>query len=432
MANTLWSWAGFGAAFVIGAGLGFGHTDIITAIAATGFGPRFLGAPLSNPVFLTSVILSVSILVWLFIGWVLPLLNLGITAGKALASGLDLNASQSQKILGLVYGKDIEGSDVPLPAPSSLPSSGKLVLEINQGRWFYQKLPLAGFMAVMLAAFYAATQGAVNDLSRLGNSLAAVERAADTGMALGMTCFLVGALFAFLGAVLFWLADGFARTRLDQVLAQSQVHAPSHDMEHLEACIREALQPSMATLSAASERLADNHAQSTHDLLAATLDKFVEQLSKASGARFSAIEEALTALDKAATATLTSVKKAQEQLGKTTEQQVKSLGDGYTSSLQTMQKQQSKHTAKAIDEMRSLADFLQAMVQKAIQGIQEQVDQSRSVHEALLTALGRATTASATGQVLHDAAQAHPDTVRRLSSAIRDLKKAASEPMPDL
>lgn len=285
----------------------------------------------------------------------------------------------------------------------------------------------------------------------VGQPLALVQRSGLEGTVLALASLVIAGAGALVAALLFAGAGGAVEARLDRVVAALAPGGPA---------------PSPVAVAAADG-----------DILRQTLDGFIEQLGETSGARFNAIAETLRTLDGVAQGVLESVRETQASLPQISQAQLKTLGDSYTSSLTAIQKHHAKQVARAIDEVRGVAQELRTMIQGATQGIEANVASSQATTEQLLAALTReANGAQTMGQAAEQMAAAarvsretverfialaermrdlnraisqgpaiapaalgpieppltDPETTRRLSSAIRDLQKVADESLPDL
>lgn len=403
-----------------------------------GLGTRLLGVRYDEPVLLVALTTGLGAVAWVLAGWVLPLLGVAIVADRALDADVEPGSVELDDLFDKVGG--------PLGA-----ISGRDLLARRFARWFFRLLPMLALGVGVLLALVALACGSAAELSMVGQPLALVQRSGLEGTVLALASLVIAGAGALVAALLFAGAGGAVEARLDRVVAALAPGGPA---------------PSPVAVAAADG-----------DILRQTLDGFIEQLGETSGARFNAIAETLRTLDGVAQGVLESVRETQASLPQISQAQLKTLGDSYTSSLTAIQKHHAKQVARAIDEVRGVAQELRTMIQGATQGIEANVASSQATTEQLLAALTReANGAQTMGQAAEQMAAAarvsretverfialaermrdlnraisqgpaiapaalgpieppltDPETTRRLSSAIRDLQKVADESLPDL
>ncbi|MCH8684304.1 hypothetical protein [Pedomonas mirosovicensis] len=488
MVNKVAFWIGLAAAALIVA-IAVGAGDKVAALSSdAGLASAFFGAPLAEPLVMTSLGVALGTLAWMLIGWTIPLVALDGRIGTVLEDALEPGQMEFDAL-----NDRLGGNLVPLPTgdggvASALPEQGRGHALLNQyaDAWFFRLLPLAALGLGVLIAGIALINGPTHATSLAGGIEGALYDVLDlptpTGGTLALGCLIISAAGAFFAALLYWLTGGAVAARLDRLIAITRARVLGGASHRLEHRLAEALAPVSEALTATAEKLADAQARTTQAGIEEACARFLKQLEKATGSRAAALEKTMAALEGSAGALLEALTQTEARLAAAREAQAAQVAETYATTLQTLQQQQAEHADTALGEFRALSAELKALTQTAVESVTEQVRQTRDATQQALDLITKeaggadsirqaaeqmAVAAKASRETverfialaerMRDVSQTitplasnadltpepaninrieppltSPETAKRLSNAIRSLKQTVDEPLPEL
>lgn len=493
MINKTNFWIGLAAAVLLAAALLGAREHVAAAAAEAGLGTTFFGAPLGDPLLMASIAVALGTLVWMIIGWAMPLIGLETQVGAALEDGADPEESSFTTV-----NEKLGGSLLPqFPAEPGTPVAptvtGRSLLNQFADAWFFRHLPVAALGLGTLIALISLIHGQTVSPATIDGALyEALDLVAPSNTVLALGCFVTAASGAFFSALLYWLTSGAVAARLDRLIAAIRTRLLGSSAYRLEYRIAEALAPVADSLSAAAEKLADTQSRTAQAAVEDACARFLEALEGATGTRTAVLAESMSALERSASGLLDAVAQTEARLSAAHETHTAQVADGYASTLQTLQQQQAEQVNTLLGEFRVMAGELRAMTEAAVNSVTEQVSQTRdATQQALNMLVQEAGGTAAIGQAANQMAAAakasretverfialaermrdlnqsivaapsapvagsfadgiatpagaaptikridppltSPETAKRLSSAIRNLKQAVDEPMPEL
>ncbi|MGK2285209.1 hypothetical protein [Pedomonas sp. V897] len=442
MVNRVAFWIGFlAAALIVALALGVG--DRLAALSSeAGLTPAFLGAPLTEPLVMASLGVALGALMWMLIGWSIPLIVLDTRIGMVIEDGLEPGNTEFDAL-----NERLGGNLVPLPASDSalapaLPERerGHALLNQYADAWFFRLLPLAALGLGGLIAGIALLNGPSNAASLSGGIESALYEAlelpAPTNGTLALGCLVITAAGAFFSALLYWLTGGAVTARLDRLMATTRARMLGDAAHRLEHRLAEALAPVADALTATAEKLAAAQANTTQAALEDACTRFLEQLEAASGTRTAGLAHTLAAMEGSAAALLSALTQTEAQLAAAQEKQAAQISDAYATTLQTLRQQQSEQLETVLGEFRALSAELRDLTRTAVESITEQVNQTRdATRQALDLLSAHVGDTKAVGQAadqMAEAARASRETVERfiaLAERMRDLSQAITSPL---
>lgn len=493
MINKTNFWIGLAAAVGIGAVL-LGARGHVAALAAdAGLGTTFFGAPLGDPLLMASIAIALGTLAWMIIGWAMPLIGLETQIGTALEDGADPEEA-SFDVVNEKLGGSLMPRYPAEPGTAAAPDlTGKSLLDQFADAWFFRTLPLAALGLGTLIAMISLINGQSGAPASMDGALyEALDLAAPSNGVLALGCFVTAASGAFFSALLYWLTSGSVAARLDRLIAATRARLLGTSAYRLEYRIAEALAPVAESLTAAAEKLADSQERVSQEAVEAACTRFLEALEGTTGTRTAALAENMAALERSASGLLDAVAQTETRLAAAHETHTAQVADGYAASLQSLQQQQAEQVSTLLNEFRAMAGELRGLTEAAVHSVTEQVSQTReATQQALILLTNEAGGTASIGQAAEQMAAAakasretverfialaermrdlnqsvvpaagaplagglvdglaapanaamslkridppltSPETVKRLSSAIRNLKQAVDEPLPEL
>lgn len=485
MINKTHFWIGLAAAAAIAAGLLTAGDKIAAWAADIGIGPAVFGVPLGEPLVMGSLAVALGTLAWMIIGWTVPLIGLDAQIGEVLE-----DAADPEEVSFETLNERLEGSLLPrfpVDAGSSAPfpreTSGPALLNQFADAWFFRSLPLAALGLGGLIALLSLIHGQPAPPATLDSAIyeaLALPAPVQTPLALG--CFTIAAAGAFFAALLYWLTAGSVSARLDRLIAVVCARLQGSGVYRLEYRMAEAL-------SDTADKLAETQAATTREGIEAACERFLMQLEEATGNRTAALADTMTAMERSAAALLDAVAQTEARLSAAHEAHAAQAAEGYAASLQALHQQQAGQVQAMLADFRAMAEELRAMTEAAVSSVTEQVSQTRDATQQALNLLAEeAGGAKSIGQAADQMAAAarasretverfiqlaermrdlsqsvtslptdsgtgtststgtptaanikridppltSPETAKRLSSAIRNLKQAVDEPLPEL
>lgn len=492
MINKTNFWIGLAAAVLIAAGL-LGAKDSVVAWAAeTGLGNAFFGAPLSDPLLMASVAVALGTMAWMIIGWAIPLIGLEAQIGTALQDDADPN-EESFTVVNEKLGGSLLPRFPAEPGTVAAPTvTGPSLLNQYADAWFFRTLPLAavglGALIAVLSLIHSQPTSAGNIEGALYEAL---DLAAPSSNAVALGCFVTAASGAFFSALIYWLTSGSAAAQLDRLIAVTRARLLGTDAYRLEYRIAEALAPVAESLSSAAEKLAEKQEQASQAAIETACTRFLAGLEEASGTRTAALTESMSALERSAATLLGAVEQTEKRLTAIHEAHSAQTAESFSTALQTLQQQQAEQASALQSEFRALASELRAMTEAAVEKLTEQANHTSAATQQALNLLAQESRSTATitqaaeqmdaaakasretverfitlAERMRDLSQSitpasgtpaqfadglgsapsapsstlkridppltSPETAKRLSSAIRNLKQAVNEPLPEL
>ncbi|HLU91732.1 MAG TPA: hypothetical protein VKZ46_04020 [Pedomonas sp.] len=495
MINKTHFWIGLAAAAAIAAGLLTAGDKIAAWAADIGIGPAVFGVPLGEPLVMGSLAVALGTLAWMIIGWTVPLIGLDAQIGEVLEDAADPEEVSFETLNERLEGSLLPrfpvdaGSSAPFPRETS----GPALLNQFADAWFFRSLPLAALGLGGLIALLSLIHGQPAPPATLDSAIyeaLALPAPVQTPLALG--CFTIAAAGAFFAALLYWLTAGSVSARLDRLIAVVCARLQGSGVYRLEYRMAEALAPVAEALSDTADKLAETQAATTREGIEAACERFLTQLEEATGNRTAALADTMTAMERSAAALLDAVAQTEARLSAAHEAHAAQAAEGYAASLQALHQQQAGQVQAMLADFRAMAEELRAMTEAAVSSVTEQVSQTRDATQQALnllaeeaggaksigqaadqmaaaarasretverfiqlaermrdlsqsvtslptdsgTGTGTATAASATPTAANikriDPPLTSPETAKRLSSAIRNLKQAVDEPLPEL
>ena len=492
MINKTNFWIGLAVAVLMAVGLLAGREPIAAGLADAGFGPAFFGAPLADPLLMATIAVALGTLAWMIIGWAVPMIGLEAEIGAALEDDADPNEASfttvNEKLGGSLSRLQAEPDTGALPA-----ATGPSLLNQFADAWFFRALPLAalglGTLIAMVSLIH--SHPAATD-SIDGALYEALDLAAPSSGAVALGCFVTAASGAFFSALLYWLTSGAVAARLDRLIAAARARLHGQDAYRLEYRIAEALAPVADSLSAAAEKLADTQNRTSQVAMEEACARFLNSLDSATGIRTAALADSMSALERSASGLLDAVAQTETRLSAAQEAHGAQVANDYAATLRTLQEQQAEQINALAGEFRAMTAELRAITNAAVQSISDQMSQtSKATQQAVGLLAQKAESATSIGQAADQMAAAakasrdtveqfialaermrdlshsitpaaspslansfaeglgapantsplpkrieppftSPETAKRLSSAIRNLKQAVDQPLPEL
>lgn len=440
MINKTNFWIGLAAAVLIGAIL-LGAREQVTAWAAdAGLGATFFGAPLGDPLLMGGIAVALGTLAWMIIGWAMPLIGLETQVGAALEDGADPEETSFTTVNEKLGGSLLPRYPSEPGTAAAPDMTGKSLLNQFADAWFFRNLPLAALGLGTLIAMISLIRGQTGAPASVDGALyEALDLAAPSNSVLALGCFVTAATGAFFSALLYWLTSGSVAARLDRLIAATRARLLSTGAYRLEYRIAEALAPVAESLTAAAEKLASAQETTSQQAIETACTRFLEALEGTTGVRTAALAESMSMLERSAGGLLDAVAQTEARLAAAHEAHTAQVANGYTTALQTLQQQQAEQVNTLLGEFRAMAGELRAMTEAAVQSVTEQVSQTRDATQqalALLTeeAGGTASIGQAAEQMA-EAARASRETVERfiaLAERMRDLSQSITAPSAPL
>lgn len=433
MINKTNFWIGLAAAVLITAVLVGAGEEVAAWAADLGLGTSFFGVPLGETLVMASLAVALGALAWMIIGWTVPLIMLDSEIGAALEDGADPEEASFETINERLGGSLLPPYPTEAGSTAMLKETdGRALLNQFADAWFFRSLPLAALGLGALIAVVSLIHGEVVPTAPTDGAFydaLDLTRPRETSLALG--CFAIIAAGAFFTALLYWLTAGSVAARLDRLIAATRTRLLSSNAYRIEYRIAEALAPVADKLTATAERLADTQERTTQAGIEDACARFLESLESATGTRTSVLAESMTTLERSATGLLDAVTQTEARLAAAHEDQTTRVADGYAAALQALQQQQAEQMNTLLGEFRAMASELRAMTETAVNSVTEQVSQTReATQQSLQFLMQEAGGAASVGQAadqMAEAARASRETVERfiaLAERMRDLSQS--------
>jgi len=488
MINKTNFWIGLAAGAATTAVLMGARDDIAAWAADIGLGTAVFGVPLGAPLVMASLAVALGTLVWMIIGWTVPLVGLDAQISAVLEDAADPE-EPSFATLNERLGGNLLPAFPADSATASLPreTNGHALLNQYADAWFFRTLPLAALGLGAILSMLSLIHGQPTPAATIDGALyEALELPTPEQRPQALGCFVITTAGAFFSALLYWLTAGSVAARLDRVIAAVRTRLQGSSTYRLEYRITEALAPVTEALITTAEKLAETEAHTTQAAIEDACDRFLAKLETATGDRTTALADTMAAMERSAANLLDAVAETKARLIAAHEAQTAQTAEGYAASLQILQQQQAEQLHIMLTDFRAMAGELKAMTDAAVSSVTEQVSQTRETTQQalhLLTeeaggvkSIGQAadqmaaaarasretverfialaermrdlsqTITPSSGASLAggmDAAPAanikridppltSPETAKRLSSAIRNLKQTVDDPLPEL
>lgn len=427
-------WIGLAAAVLIGAVLLVGREHVTALAGDAGLGTTFFGAPLGDPLLMASIAVALGTLAWMILGWAMPLIRLETQVGAALEDGADPEEYSFTTVNEQLGGSLLPRYPTE-PGTAAAPDlTGKSLLDQYADAWFFRTLPLAALgLGTLIAILSLINTQPGAPASMDGALYEALDLAAPSNSVLALGCFVTAASGAFFSALLYWLTSGSVAARLDRLIASTRARLLGTSAYRLEYRIAEALAPVAESLTAAAETLADSQERLSQNAVEAACTRFLEALEGATGTRTAALAESMAALERSANGLLDAVAQTEARLAAAHETHTAQVAEGYAASLQALQQQQAEQVNSLLTEFRAMAGELRGMTEAAVHSVTEQVSQTReAAQQALILLTNEAGGTASIGQAAEQmaaAAKASRETVERfiaLAERMRDLNQATA------
>lgn len=432
MINKTNFWIGLAAAVLIAAALLGARESVVAWAADAGLGNAFFGAPLSDPLLMASIAVALGTMAWMIIGWAVPLIGLEAQIGAAIQDDADPN-EESFTVVNEKLGGSLMPRFPAEPGTVAAPTvTGSSLLNQYADAWFFRALPLAalglGALIAVLSLIHSRPASAGNIEGALYEAL---DLAAPTSSTVALGCFVTAASGAFFAALIYWLTSGSAAAQLDRLIAATRARLLGTDAYRLEYRIAEALAPVADALTAAAEKLSDAQERISQAAIEKACTRFLASLEQASGVRTEALAGSISALERSASSLLSAVEQTEKRLTAAHEAQSAQTSESFSAALHALQQQQAEQASALQNELRALANELRAMTEAAVQTLTEQASQASAATQQTLNLLaqesGRTATITQAAEQMDAAARASRETVERfiaLAERMRDLSQS--------